>query len=388
MKNQWNQFKLREILTLQYGKGLPENKRISGKHPVYGSGGIVGYHNESLIKGPGIIVGRKGSIGSVFYEKKDFYPIDTVFYVELKSSEFNLRYIYYMLMQSNVKNLNTDAAVPGLNREVAHSQIVKVPEFLFQQKISSILSAYDDLIENNTRRIQILEEMAQRIYREWFVDFRFPGHKKVKFVDSEMGKIPEGWAISNLEQIAELVKDKFHENQHSNLPLLDLARIPRKSLAISEFGKSDEIKTSRIVFKEGNILFGAIRPYFHKIILAPCDGVTNVSVFVLKNKDIVGKHYLFNLLFSDEVVAWANQYSGGTKMPVINWEVFKTMKIVIPQRGIILDFESMVNNIFNLIKVLNLKNITLKRNRDLLLPKLISGELDVSDLDIKIIEEK
>ena len=188
--------------------------------------------------------------------------------------------------------------------------------------------------------------------------------------------------------MAELIKDKFHEGQHDNLPLLDLARIPRKSMALNGFGQSDEIKTSRIVFKEGNILFGAIRPYFHKIILAPCDGVTNVSVFVLKNKDIVGKHYLFNLLFSDEVVAWANQYSGGTKMPVINWEVFKTMKIVIPQRGIILDFESMVNNIFNLIKVLNLKNITLRTTRDLLLPKLISGELDVSDLDIKIREEK
>lgn len=213
------------------------------------------------------------------------------------------------------------------------------------------------------------------------------GEGNLKLIDLELGKIPEGWSVANLEYIAELVKNKFHESQHSNLPLLDLARIPRKSLAINEFGKSDEIKTSRIIFKEGNILFGAIRPYFHKVVMTPCDGVTNVSVFVLKNKDIVGKHYLFNLLFSDEVVAWATQYSGGTKMPVINWEVFKTMKVVVPQREIITEFESMTNNIFNLIKVLNLKNIILKRTRDLLLPKLISGKLDVSNLDIKIREE-
>jgi type I restriction enzyme S subunit len=188
--------------------------------------------------------------------------------------------------------------------------------------------------------------------------------------------------------MAELIKDKFHEGQHDNLPLLDLARIPRKSMALNGFGQSDEIKTSRIVFKEGNILFGAIRPYFHKVVMAPCDGVTNVSVFVIKNKNIVGNYFLFNLLFSDEAVKWATKYSSGTKMPVINWEVFKTMKVVVPKRKVIEDFESKADNIFNLIKVLNLKNITLRTTRDLLLPKLISGELDVSDLDIKIREEK
>jgi type I restriction enzyme S subunit len=190
--------------------------------------------------------------------------------------------------------------------------------------------------------------------------------------------------VSNLEYIAELVKDKFCESQHSNLPLLDLARIPRKSLAIIGFGQSDEIKTSRIVFKEGNILFGAIRPYFHKVIIAPYDGVTNVSVFVLKNKNVVGNYYLFNLLFSDEVVKWATQYSGGTKMPVINWQVLKTMKVIVPPRESLMDFESMANNIFSLIKALNLKTVVLRTIREILLPKLISGELDVSEVDIII----
>ena len=384
MKNQWNQFKLGGILTLEYGKGLPESKRISGDYPVYGSAGIIGYHNEPLIKGPGIIVGRKGSIGSVFYEKKDFYPIDTVFYVQLKSSDFNLRFVYYLLKQLNLSELNTDAAVPGLNKRVAQAQFVNVPDYLTQQKIAAILSAYDDLIENNTRRIQILEEMAQRIYQEWFVNFRFPGHEKVKFIDSELGKIPEGWEVSTLENIAELVKNKFVEAKHNNLPLLDLARIPRRSLVLNEFGKNDEIKTSRIVFKDDEILFGAIRPYFHKVIIAPCDGVTNTSVFVIRNKDGIGKYFLFSLLFSDETVAWTTQYASGTKMPVISWEVFKKMKVIIPQREIVENFELSVGKIFTLIKILNLQNIVLRTTRDLLLPKLISGELDVSNLDITV----
>mgnify|MGYP000921938578 CR=1 FL=1 len=301
-------------------------------------------------------------------------------------------FLYYFLSwdrtQAYLKKLDIGSAQPSI--KVPHLLHVKIPcpVMMIQRKIAAILSAYDDLIENNTRRIKILEEMAQAIYNEWFVKFRFPGHEKVKIVDSELGKIPEGWEVKKLEYITELVKNKFRDNQHSNLPLLDLARIPRRSLAINGFGQSDEIKTSRITFKEGDILFGAIRPYFHKVIVAPCDGVTNVSVFVLKNKDIVGKYFLFNLLFSDEVVAWATQYAGGTKMPVISWEVFKTMKVIIPTKEIIMDFESTVCNIFYLIRTLNLKNLVLRTTRDLLLPKLISGEIDVEDLDIKVDNEQ
>ena len=217
----------------------------------------------------------------------------------------DVRFVKYSLdtKKQQMQSISKGATQDNLPLEKLLSLKFLVPPVFTQQKIASILSAYDDLIENNTRRIQILEEMAQRIYREWFVNFRFPGYEKVKFVDSEMGKIPEGWEISNLEHIAELVKDKFHESQHYNLPLLDLSRIPRKSLVLSDFGKCDEIKTSRIIFKEGNILFGAIRPYFHKVVMAPCDGVTNISVFVLKSTNIVGNCFLFNLLFSDEVVA-------------------------------------------------------------------------------------
>lgn len=117
-------------------------------------------------------------------------------------------------------------------------------------------------------------------------------------------------------------------------------------------------------------------------IIAPCDGITNISVFVIKNKNDVGKYFLFNLLFSDKVVEWATQHSGGTKMPVINWNVFKTMKIIIPRKELLLLFESTVKNAFDLIKLLNLKNLVLRKTRDLLLPKLISGEIDVSNLDI------
>lgn len=107
--------------------GLPKRQRIEGAYPVIGSGGVVGYHHEPLVKGPGIIVGRKGSIGTVHFEKHDFFPIDTVFYVEPKSSNYDIRFIYYLLLQSNFGTLNSDAAVPDLNRDTAHLQPCRVP---------------------------------------------------------------------------------------------------------------------------------------------------------------------------------------------------------------------------------------------------------------------
>jgi len=252
-----------------------------------------------------------------------------------------------------------------------------------QRKIAAILSAYDDLIENNTRRIKILEEMAQSIYREWFVNFRFPGHEKLKMVDSPMGKIPAGWEVRRIGDICNRIIDKFSENEHNSLPLLDLSRIPRRSCAISDFGKSDEIRTSRTIFAKGDILFGAIRPYFHKVILAPIRGVTNISVFTLRAFGETPNSFLFSVLFSDATVQWANQHSGGTKMPVINWDVFTKMKLPYPPLQLIKKFDESGGPICDQISFLILKNFNLRQTRDLLLPKLISGKLDVSDLDIK-----
>ena len=161
--------KLNDIIELFYGKSLPERNRIHGIYPVIGSGGISGCHNKYLCKGPGIIIGRKGSIGTVQFIKDNYYPIDTVFYVKPKIETIQIKYIYYLLTQLNLSSLNTDAAVPGLNREVALSQNIKyISQKEEQNKITKTLSNYDDLIENNNKRIKILEEMAQKIYKEWF----------------------------------------------------------------------------------------------------------------------------------------------------------------------------------------------------------------------------
>ena len=175
--------KLRDAVELLYGKSLPDRVRKAGNIPVYGSGGVGGYHSQALVDGPGVIVGRKGTVGSVFYEKDSFFPIDTVYYVKTVPEKVDLRFSYYLLKSLPLPSLNSDAAVPGLNRDRAYDLPIKLPDINVQKRILEILQNYDDLIENNCRRIQLLEESARLLYQEWFVHLRFPGHEYVKIVD-------------------------------------------------------------------------------------------------------------------------------------------------------------------------------------------------------------
>ena len=186
--NDWVVKKLSDVLVLHYGKALKKEDRRDGPFPVFGSSGVVGAHDVSLAKGPGVIVGRKGNVGSVFWSDRDFFVIDTAYYV---TSSLPLRFLYYLLPTLNF--INGDAAVPGLSRNQAYSLDVRIPPLPIQQRIAGILSAYDDQIENSQRRIKILEEMARSLYREWFVNFRYPGHESVPLVSSPLGEIPQGW---------------------------------------------------------------------------------------------------------------------------------------------------------------------------------------------------
>ena len=136
------------------------------------------------------------------------------------------------------------------------------------------LSPYDDLIENNTRRIKILEEMAQAIYREWFVEFRFPGHEQAPMVESELGLIPQGWEVGTLEDLAESVRRNIKPSDiNQKTPYFGLEHLPRKSIALSNWDSVDSINSAKLGFKKGEILFGKIRPYFHKVGVAPLDGI-------------------------------------------------------------------------------------------------------------------
>ena len=149
----WQEFQIKDICSINYGKGLGKNNIVEGNIPVYSSGGIIGYHNESLINSKGVIIGRKGNAGSVFYSNSPFFCIDTAFYVEANDN-IDLKFLYYKLISIKLERHKIDSAVPGINRDTIYSISITIPPIDEQKRIADILSTFDDLIENLTKLIE------------------------------------------------------------------------------------------------------------------------------------------------------------------------------------------------------------------------------------------
>jgi type I restriction enzyme S subunit len=267
-------------------------------------------------------------------------------------------YLYYSLRPRKQEWLSLGAATgvrtPILNKSAFCDLKVRIPTFPVQRRIADILSAYDNLMENSQRRIQVLESMARAIYRQRFV----------------------GAANSTFGALCELVKEPFDEREHSDRPLLDLARMPQRTIAPAETGKASELTTSRILFEPGDTLFGAIRCYLHKVLAAHYPGVTNTSVLVLRPKKANFRSLVVLIASDTDTIRWADTHSTGTKMPVINWGVFQTMPAPLPSELSAREFENVAGPMLEQIGILANQIQNLRRTRDLLLPRLLSGQIE------------
>ena len=202
----WEVVKLGDKISLEYGEGLIESKRKYGKYPVYGSNGIIGYHDNFLIKGPGIVVGRKGTIGAVSWSNIDFWPIDTTYYIKLFDNDLNLRWLYYKLKSLNLSKLNMATGTPGLNRDIACSQIIPLPPPIEQKKIADILSAVDDAIDKTGAVIEKTKELKKGLMQILFTKGIQKGRLKTQdFKETEIGRIPKEWEIRNIKSLAKKI---------------------------------------------------------------------------------------------------------------------------------------------------------------------------------------
>jgi len=295
------------------------------------------------------------------------------------------RYVYYALrlQLELMKSISTGVATKFLTLTLLNQTQIPVPPLRTQRKITEIVSAYDDLIENNTRRIRILEEMAQMIYREWLVNFRFPGHENVKIVESEMGPIPKRWSASSVGRLADDARRSIDPSElDPETPYIGLEHMPRKSIALSDWGKAGQVQSTKLRFRRGEILFGKIRPYFHKVGIAPVDGVCSSDAIVIVPKKEEWSLLLLCCVSSKEFVDQATQTSQGTKMPRANWGVLTHYPIALPEDSVLSLFNDAISPMVDLIKNLVFRNRNLQTTRDILLPKLISGEVSVENLEV------
>lgn len=306
-------------------------------------------------------------------------------------STIDHRYLYYIFLNygktGQFAPLFTGSTINHLPQDKLALLELNVPPLGTQHRIADILSAYDDLIENNTRRIAILEEMARSLYREWFVNFRFPGHESVEMVESPIGLIPDGWSAARLRSIARdrrIAVDPLSID--ASTPYVGLEHIPRRSIALADWGTAGQVQSTKLQFEAGHILFGKIRPYFHKVAVAPVAGVCSSDAIVIEPLSGEYASLVMTCVSSDDFVAHASQTSQGTKMPRASWDVLLQYPVALPDPSLLAQFNGVIERGVELIHNLVKKNRILQETRDLLLPKLISGELSVEATEEQLVE--
>jgi type I restriction enzyme S subunit len=256
---------------------------------------------------------------------------------------------------------------------------IELPPRPMQDRIAGILSAYDELIENNQRRIKILEEMARSLYREWFVKFRFPGHDKVKLVPSSRGPIPESWEVKRLGDLAEDMRRNVPKGELDEpTPYVGLEHIPRRSLVLDAWEMTTDLGSNKLKFQKGEVLFGKIRPYFHKVSVAPFDGICSADTIVVRARR--PEHYgiVVACVSSDAFVAEASATANGAKMPRVNWDVLEKYPVVVPSGKVAAKFSTLMADIIAQQQELIFQIQNLRRTRDLLLPRLLSGQIPLA----------
>lgn len=291
------------------------------------------------------------------------------------------RFFYYYLKFATggfLGALNGSVMV-HITKSSMEKMIIRIPKKLEdQRRIASILSSLDRKIELNNKINADLEEMAQAIFKNWFVDFE--PFKDGKFVDSELGMIPEGWKVGTLKDLLYLRKDSIKAANKGNLPYLPIDTIPMHCLVATDFKSNDEAKSSLQTFEQNDIVVGAMRVYFHRVILAPCKGITRTTCFVLSVKNENALAYSLMQCNQDEAISFAEKTSKGSTMPYAVWDGgYGEYKVVIPPSEVMKSFNDLLSNFFSKMNKNAIENSRLSLLRDTLLPRLMSGELEVPE---------
>lgn len=289
-------------------------------------------------------------------------------------------FVYYSLKNdyTTLASLANGGAQQNLNAQIIKDYVLKMPSLADQRRIASILSSLDRKIELNNKINADLEEMAQAIFKNWFVDFE--PFKDGKFMDSELGMIPEGWKVGTLKDLLYLRKDSIKAVNKGNLPYLPIDTIPIRRLVATDFKSNDDAKSSLQTFEPNDIIVGAMRVYFHRVILAPCKGITRTTCFVLTVKNENALAYSLMQCNQDEAISFAEKTSKGSTMPYAVWDGgYGEYKVVIPSSEVMKSFNVLLNNFFSKMNKNAEENSRLSRLRDTLLPRLMSGELEVPE---------
>jgi type I restriction enzyme, S subunit len=367
--------RLGDVLTFQRGFDITKNEQSEGDVPIVSSSGISSYHNQWKVKGPGVVIGRKGTLGTVHFVQSNYWPHDTTLWVkDFKGNDS--RFLSYFIRTLKLENFDVGASNPTLNRNHVHKIKIVFPTNVdTQKKVSAILSAYDDLIENNKRQIALLEKLAEEIYREWFVRFRFPSQEMIKIVKG----VPQGWEQKHLPEIANITYGFPFDGSRFNTegrgkPIIRIRNIPES--ATSDF--TDETAEDKYIVRHGDLLVG-MDGEFHINHWHGDDALLVQRVCRMKAKNPVLEGYLARAIRAP--IKHFESILMGATVGHLGAVHLKSIVLLVPPEPLH-EHLCILNDIHRQKLLLAKAARNLGEIRDRLLPRLISGKLSVENLNI------
>ena len=388
-RGDWMDTRLGEVIELKCGYNLPKYDRQSGSVPVVSSSGITDYHSEIRVCGPGVVTGRYGTIGKVFFVPGDYWPLNTTLYVsDFKGND--PRFISYFLRGIDFGAYSDKSAVPGVNRHDLHQASIRFPTSVTHQRtIAHVLGVLDDKIALNRRMCETLEAMVRALFKSWFIDFDpvrakqegrdtgLPKHLTRIFPDrlvgSALGDIPAEWRVGTLGDVAVSPGTGVEPAElPGGTPYIGLEHMPRRSVALTDWDSADAVSSRKSAFEKGDILFGKLRPYFHKVGVAPVSGVCSTDILVIRPKEPTLLTFVLATVSSSDFVSYTSRTSTGTKMPRTSWKTMSSFRLCVPADGVAMAFLELIEPILGRIagNVCEMRNLA--AIRDGLLPKLMS----------------
>ena len=378
---QYNEYRLSDLCKrLSSGKSIT-SERISetGKYPVIGGNGLRGYTDTYNFNGECAVIGRQGAYcGNVRYFAGKGYMSEHAVVTE-PNDRNNAKYLAYKLDLLNLGRFSGQAAQPGLSVTKLGRLRLSMPPKDYQDKVAAVLSAYDDLIEVNNKRITTLEQMTENIYKEWFARFRFPRYENVEYVNG----IPKGWEQKRAEDVITFNPSLRAGSQASYIIIpMEALSVSSMVLDSSSFVEQENITGRRS--QNGDTLFAKITPCLENGKIGFVMGLPDNQVFggstefiVLRSKEL-SPHYVYFLarsnFFRQTAILSMNGADGRQR---VDEDKLKATKIIVPTKEILDQFEEIVTPMITIIDQLNKENKNLAKQQDLLLPRLISGKLEV-----------
>ena len=376
------EYKYSQIFKWKSGKPV---KTCDGVIPVYGSNGVIGFCNNAKYKNR-IIIGRVGAYcGSVTYCSGEFNATDNTLITECDESKIIYKYAYHVLKLAKLNDYAGGSAQPLITQSILSHLKCNIPTIEIQEKVADILSTYDELIQNNNKRIKILEQMAENLYKEWFVRFRFPDYQNTEFENG----IPDGWRTVTLDSILSKIATGLNPRKNFVLGNGDNYYITIKNMGGNNIyldDRCDKVDDEAIIkinkrsdLRQGDLLFSGIGTIGRTYLINIPTNNWNISesVFTMRPKKIVSSEYLYMLLLSDDLQNYCQAKANGSAQKGIRMAVLRKYTFLLAPIAIIENFTKKARRILNLISLIREKNQNLARQRDMLLPRLMSGKLEV-----------